>query len=1493
MQSKGAGGASPPGPKQITLFVSSPADVSAEREAVGRVSERLRAAFHSSVNIRTVRWEHEYYTADRTFQKQIEDPQACDIVVCIIWSRLGSELPPDFEVMPDGRPYPSGTIYELLKALDGKRSKGIPDVLVYRKTQHIGTPVNDPDERRRIQNQLDGVHAFWTERFLTEEGHFLAGYHTFQNTDEFETQFGTHLRRWLADKGLLDKSVIWPVAEKGSPFRGLEAFDQTHEEVFFGRSADTEQAIRLIQNGIARAWPFLLITGKSGTGKSSLAAAGVIPHIIRLSGSEGSDVWRTAHLRPGGADPLHALAKALFSALPELEKSDYPTTALLRSLLAHADDTITLPVTRTLDRLAEDWKTKQGLDRAAKARLVLLIDQLEELFSGGIDDDERELFASVCDALLSCSSLIVIATLRADAYPAFIASDTFRKMKAAGETLDVSTPQHAEVAEIVIRSAEAAGLTYGRDLDTGKKLSQVLTAATEGQDALPLLQFALQQLYEKMIERIHASDRPLGTASPEDLVLLFEDYTAFGGIEGALRATAEKAFESLDAEAQSRLPRLARALLRHGEAGFVLQSATVNQFSDDAASLRLVKALTEARIIVRGDDQSGVRFAHESVQRAWRRLADVVAAQETFYRTRAEVLAAHSRWLNARARKAKAADFLIPSGVPIAEAEQAASDYPNDFTSEEKDYITRSGRRARVRQTILKAAVASFAALFVIAGIFAVLAQQRGTAALLAESKILSVIVNDTTAPDRELNTPDPMFMSGDPTSGALVALEGLPFPGFAANRPASAALQEALYDALLRIRETTLLDHTDAVNVVAFNPDGRYLVTGSADKSARLWHQDGGKWTSVELSGHSGPINAAAFSPNGQYLVTGSDDHTARLWNIATTPATSLVLRGHDAAVIQVAFSRDGRFLVTASDDNTARLWRMEDSQPTSVALRGHTDTIDSVAFSPDSHYLVTASWDHTARLWDLTTDHIDSIVLQGHTDRVVSAVFSPKDSRRVITTSNDGTARLWQVGDGGPTSILLDAHDFPVNAAVFSPDGNRVATVSDDHTVKIWNIAASPPTSIVLRGHSDAVNFVAFSPDGKTLATGANDRTLRIWDLNGRQIVLEGHAGPITSIAFSPDGKYLASSSADRTARIWDLVGARRSTIVLRDHEGAINFVAYSPNGSLLASASDDGTARVWKTADLASPSIILRGHAGSVNSVAFSPDGKQIATASSDQTARLWDSSDTGKIPIILRGHTRAVNAVAYAPDGATLATASDDHTARLWNAQNPEVPPRVLRGHAGPVSSVAFSPDGKWLATASWDQTIRLWNLAANEPVSTELRGHAGAVNSVAFSPDGRWLVSTSHDQTARLWDLRASEPTSVVLRGDTDSVNDAVFSPNGRYLITASSDHDARLWDLTGSEPASFILEGHSRPVTSIAFAPDGRHFATGSWDKTIRVWTHYPRVDDLIAAALEQSQRCLTSAQLARFGLANSAGPVDTKRVPRLVVGHDGRPTCQ
>src|SRR5262245_39969983 len=179
------------GKSVIRVFVSSPADVMAERERVDRIASRLNAAFAGAVEIQTLRWETEYYTADSTFQRQIADPGACDVVVSLFWQRLGSELPPDFDRMRDGRPYPSGTVYELVKALQAsaQSSRGLPHVFVYRKIADVAVPMTDRERYRQAHEQREAFLAFWEEWFVSEQGHFKTAYNTFQTTDDFEAKF--------------------------------------------------------------------------------------------------------------------------------------------------------------------------------------------------------------------------------------------------------------------------------------------------------------------------------------------------------------------------------------------------------------------------------------------------------------------------------------------------------------------------------------------------------------------------------------------------------------------------------------------------------------------------------------------------------------------------------------------------------------------------------------------------------------------------------------------------------------------------------------------------------------------------------------------------------------------------------------------------------------------------------------------------------------------------------------------------------------------------------------------------------------------------------------------------------------------------------------------------------------------------------------------------------------------------------------------------------
>ncbi len=207
----------------VKVFVSSPIDVAPERGRVQAVVAKLNREYAGLVEFETVLWEEHFYTADRGFQAQIPEAVACDVVMSMFWTRIGSALPADFATMPNGEPYPSGTAYELLTALEASKGKGVPDVYVFRKTADATLPTTDIDRRRQAQTQLEALEAFWSEWFRSADGQFTAAFQTFATTDEFEHQVERLLRQWLQRRSLLGPRLVWS-EEKGSPFPGLLPF---------------------------------------------------------------------------------------------------------------------------------------------------------------------------------------------------------------------------------------------------------------------------------------------------------------------------------------------------------------------------------------------------------------------------------------------------------------------------------------------------------------------------------------------------------------------------------------------------------------------------------------------------------------------------------------------------------------------------------------------------------------------------------------------------------------------------------------------------------------------------------------------------------------------------------------------------------------------------------------------------------------------------------------------------------------------------------------------------------------------------------------------------------------------------------------------------------------------------------------------------------------------------------------------------------------------
>jgi WD40 repeat protein len=437
---------------------------------------------------------------------------------------------------------------------------------------------------------------------------------------------------------------------------------------------------------------------------------------------------------------------------------------------------------------------------------------------------------------------------------------------------------------------------------------------------------------------------------------------------------------------------------------------------------------------------------------------------------------------------------------------------------------------------------------------------------------------------------------------------------------------------------------YDDVLNI-AFSPDGKTVLTGSYDRTARLWDINGNLLQT--LRGHIYPVLSVAFSHDGGLLLTGSSDFSARLWDQHGNCLQKFI--GHKNSVNSVVFSPDDKSVLTGSLDSTAILWDLKGN--ILQRFKGHTGIIRKVAFSPDGKTILTGSDDQTSRIWDLAGNTLQ--VLSGHTEYITSLAYSP-DGKNILTASADKTFRLWDLN--GNTLQKFTGAGY-VYSFAFSPDGKKILTFSTDGISRIWDLSQNVYKTF--SGHKNSVYRVAFSADGRTIITLSADQTVKLWDLNGN--CLKTIKTTSNSVALSPDGKTILTGYL--SAQLFDLDGNVLKTFF--GQTKGILSVAFSPDGKTILTGAADKTARLW---DLSGNTLqIFSGHTDYVNSVAFSPDGKTILTGSDDKTARLWDLH--GNNLQILRGFKNAVNSVAFSPDGKKILIGSGDNTVRLINLKKP--------------------------------------------------------------------------------------------------------------------------------------------------------------------------------------------------------------------------------
>jgi len=1279
-------------------------------------------------------------------------------------------------------------------------------------------------------------------------------------------------------------AAAWPQAATWvippCPYRGISAFREEDASFFFGRESFVERLVEAVQHRTL----IVAVVGPSGSGKSSVVSAGLIPRLRQINTARPpGEGWEIVSFRPG-SNPSEELAGAL---LPLLEPEMTQTARLievpkLAAALRQGEVNLWRVVAQILD------------GRPEAGHVLLVIDQFEELYTLCHDLTTRQNFLDLLlEALFSApalprssSPLHLVLTLRADFLGRALAYRRFADALDAAQKLMLGPMTREELEAAIVCPAERRGVIFEDGL-----AARILDDVGDVPGNLPLLEFTLTRLWKEQ-----EADRLTHTA-----------YEAIEQVDGALTQYADDVYKGLGKVDQEQARRVFVQLVRPGE-GTEDTRRRSTRSELGGANWDMVTRLANTRLVVTNRDPTGqdfVEVAHEVLIRGWRRLQVWMSEDRDFRMWQERLRVALHEW------EASGDTDALLRGGPLADAKRWLDERVDNLNDTERVFIQDSldlQKRKQQQETRRRWFLVVLLFVIVLASVVAAYQSEARSIAEAAKSTVEAAQgwseQQGRIAQSHALAAQAEVAINEDPQLAILLGLEAAyqthrETPGTMTTEAGS-----ALYRALARLRLWTILNtgqgrstlhaawsaddrrivtadsggtariwdattgtellalsgHTCDeqgncdVTYAAWNSDDTRIVTAGSDRTARVWDAATGAEL-FTLTGHTARIRHVDWSSDGAHIVTASDDGTARVWDAATGTAL-LTLSGHDGPVLYAAWSSDDRRIVTAGYDGTAKIWDATAGMEF-FTLAGHTADVMHAAWSSDDRRIVTASYDGTAKVWNATTG-VELFTLIGHTGNVWYAAWNSDDTR-IVTASSDKSAKVWDAS-AGTAIFTLSGHDGLVRRAVWSPDNRYIVTASDDKTAKVWD-AATGAILFTLSGHTGEVVHAAWSSDSRRIVTASHDGSARVWDATASAefFTLSGHSGPVQRAAWSSDNKHIVTVSDDKTAMVWDAAtGAVLFT--LSGHTGYVLHAAWNSDNARIVTASYDGSAKIWDAAT-GMELFTLSGHSGPVQYAAWSPDDRYIVTASDDGTARVWDAA-TGAELLTLSGHTDAVVYAAWRSDSRCIVTASYDGTAKVWDATTGTVL-CTLSGHTGWVQHAAWSSDDKYIVTASYDKTAKVWDAATGTVLFT-LSGHIGWVGHAAWSSDNKRIVTASGDGSAKVWDA-ATGMGLCTLIGHKGPVQYTAWSPDNARIVTTSDDGSAKVWDATtGIE--LFTLSGHNGSVLHAAWNSDNTRIVTASSDGSARIY--FARIEGpggLLEFACARVGRNLTKDEWERY----------------------------
>ena len=1189
------------------------------------------------------------------------------------------------------------------------------------------------------------------------------------------------------------------IAEGACPYRGLRFFDVDDVQFFFGREALTQRLLGKLSGS-----RFLAVIGPSGSGKSSLARAGLLAALKRGE-LPGSEAWPAAVCKPG-AQPLESLGIALADAV-RLGDSPSAVRDLIRDLAA--DSHMLHLTTRLALRGAPP-------DR----RLVVLVDQFEEVFTLCSEEaTRRALINNLLQAATAADGqTVVLLTLRADFYGRCAAYPDLRTALSDHQEL-VGPMTRDELWRAIERPARLAGLEPEPGL-----IDLLLEEVEDQPGSLPLLQHALLQIWERRRGRR----------------LTVDAYREVGGVAGALEQHAEEVYGSFTAEEQEACQRVLLRLIQPDDQ----RSATRRRLAledlvpatgaqrGDPTDKSVVTRLEDSRLLTTeavGEERPTVELAHEALITDWDRFQEWIDADREALRTRRRLDEATHEWIASRREPS-----YLYTGARLAQAEEWAGRHRGELTTEAREFLTASAAqrdRQDRRDMILLSAV--IGTLVLVAGLMYGLWQksQRQQRINLATQM----------AGQAKLN------LASNPLVSLLLATEAVRISGEYPD------VKGSLLAALARSDAQPL--GSPGITAIAASADRRSMVTVSHDGTATLWDL-GANPKALRTFRIEEPVEKLALSNDRRWLLLEDIDGLVRLRNLEekTAPTVSPENRWPPGE----PFSPDSRWLILQRGETPA----LQDLRggPSAQALQGVPPLL-AAAFSPDSRRLAMALVGGTVEIWDLPSGNRRR--LPGSPAYVRRLAFSRNGLWLAAAIGEDAkeNARVWRLDSSGGAGEPLRLDGCTKNSSVaISPDGARVLTWGEPEpsgSTCLWSLDSGV-------GHVPeklpAAHLADFSVDGRWLAWGERDGTVRLRTLSSSpELELPGRF--VSDLFFAHGNRGLVTWDSTEAPRLWDLSRYPSGTILAATPSGARlavagqpggdvqllepgkparaleaaeplgPFWAFSPDGSWLAASGGKDGFILWNLArgDLTPWTVHLHLPDG-FSKLTFSPQNDGLAIGGKG-VVWLWDLWDLNgrRAPRLLVRDPQGNAAIALAFDSRAtrLATAWEGGAVRILQLDDPDTPLADAPPARDTVGALAFSPDGKWLAMADVNGNVRLWRPGQERPLENQDR----EVRVLAFSEDGRQLAGGARNGRLQLWNLDEGAGVPVVWPGHFGAVLSLSFTRDGKELISTGEGDTVRRWPL---DPEEMVQRACGKAGRNLireewkTLAPPGEPFREGT-----------------------------------------------------------------